>query len=131
MNFFGIVNLVFFSPEDLNIIKSGPAERRRFIDLELSQLDKVYLNNLSNYNRIVNQRNRLLKELSFGGKKELSDTLEIWEMQMVQYGERLIARRKEFVAQINEIIAKIHQKLTGGKESLQIIYEPSTGGSAV
>ena len=124
---FGIVNLVFFSPEDLKIIKNGPAERRRFIDLELSQLDKVYLNNLSNYNRIVNQRNRLLKELSFGGKKELSDTLEIWEMQMVQYGERLIARRKEFVAQINEIIAKIHQKLTGGKESLQIIYEPSTG----
>ena len=124
---FGIVNLVFFSPEDLNIIKNGPAERRRFIDLELSQLDKVYLNNLSNYNRIVNQRNRLLKELSFGGKKELSDTLEIWEMQMVQYGERLIARRKEFVAQINEIIAKIHQKLTGGKEGLQIIYEPSTG----
>ena len=114
---FGIVNLVFFSPEDLNIIKNGPAERRRFIDLELSQLDKVYLNNLSNYNRIVNQRNRLLKELSFGGKKELSDTLEIWEMQMVQYGERLIARRKEFVAQINEIIAKIHQKLTGGKIS--------------
>ena len=124
---FGIVNLVFFSPEDLNIIKNGPAERRRFIDLELSQLDKVYLNNLSNYNRIVNQRNRLLKELSFSGKKELSDTLEIWEMQMVQYGKRLIARRKEFVAQINEIIAKIHQKLTGGKESLQIIYEPSTG----
>ena len=124
---FGIVNLVFFSPEDLNIIKNGPAERRRFIDLELSQLDKVYLNNLSNYNRIVNQRNRLLKELSFGGKKELSDTLEIWEMQMVQYGERLVARRKEFVIQINEIIEKIHQKLTGGKEGLQIIYEPSTG----
>ena len=53
---FGIVNLVFFSPEDLNIIKNGPSERRRFVDLELSQLDKVYLNDLSNYNRIVNQR---------------------------------------------------------------------------
>ena len=115
------------TPEDLNIIKNGPAERRRFIDLELSQLDKVYLNNLSNYNRIVNQRNHLLKELSFGGKKDLSDTLEIWELQMVQYGERLIARRKEFVEQINGIIAKIHQRLTGGKESLKIIYEPSTG----
>lgn len=49
---FGIINIVFFSPEDLNIIKNGPSERRRFIDLELSQLDKVYLNNLSNYNRI-------------------------------------------------------------------------------
>ena len=123
----GICNVVFFSPEDLNIIKEGPAGRRRFIDLELSQLDKVYLNNLSNYNRIVNQRNHLLKELSFGGKKDLSDTREIWELQMVQYGERLIARRKEFVEQINGIIAKIHQRLTGGKESLKIIYEPSTG----
>ena len=56
---FGIVNIVFFSPEDLNIIKNGPGERRRFVDLELSQLDKVYLSNLANYNRIVNQRNHL------------------------------------------------------------------------
>ena len=62
---FGIINIVFFSPEDLNIIKNGPGERRRFIDLELSQLDKVYLNNLSNYNRIVNQRNHLLKEIDY------------------------------------------------------------------
>ena len=62
---FGIVNLVFFSPEDLNIIKNGPSERRRFVDLELSQLDKVYLNDLSNYNRIVNQRNHLLKDHNF------------------------------------------------------------------
>ena len=62
---FGIVNLVFFSPEDLNIIKNGPAERRRFIDLELSQLDRVYLSNLANYNRVVNQRNHLLKEIGF------------------------------------------------------------------
>ena len=54
---FGLVHLVFFSPEDLNIIKNGPAERRRFMDLELSQLDKVYLSDLANYNRIINQRN--------------------------------------------------------------------------
>ena len=60
---FGIVNIVFFSPEDLNIIKNGPSERRRFMDLELSQLDKVYLKNLANYNRIVNQRNHLLKDI--------------------------------------------------------------------
>ncbi|MBR1987479.1 MAG: DNA replication and repair protein RecF, partial [Clostridia bacterium] len=56
---FGIVNMVFFSPEDLNIIKNGPAERRRFIDIELSQLDKIYLNDLAKYNKIVNQRNHL------------------------------------------------------------------------
>ena len=56
---FGIINIVFFSPEDLNIIKNGPSERRRFIDLELAQLDKVYLSDLSNYNRIV------IKEINF------------------------------------------------------------------
>ena len=62
---FGILNLVFFSPEDLNIIKNGPGERRRFMDLELCQLNKLYLSNLSSYNRILNQRNKLLKDISF------------------------------------------------------------------
>ena len=56
---FGILNVVFFSPEDLNIIKNGPAERRRFIDLELCQIDKIYVHNLVNYNKILNQRKKL------------------------------------------------------------------------
>lgn len=124
---FGIVNLVFFSPEDLNIIKNGPAERRRFIDLELSQLDKVYLNNLTNYNRIINQRNHLLKEMNYENKKNLMDTLEIWELQLVQYGNKIIDRRKKFIIEINEIISFIHKKLTGNKEELKIVYEPSNG----
>lgn len=124
---FGIVNLVFFSPEDLNIIKNGPAERRRFIDLELSQLDKVYLNDLSNYNRIVNQRNHLLKEIGFNNQDNLRDMLDIWEMQLIQYGDKIIERRKGFVEDINKIISFIHKKLTGGKEELRVIYEPSNG----
>ena len=124
---FGIVNLVFFSPEDLNIIKNGPAERRRFIDLELSQIDKVYLNNLTNYNRIINQRNHLLKEMNYENKKNLMDTLEIWELQLVQYGNKIIDRRKKFIIEINEIISFIHKKLTGNKEELKIVYEPSNG----
>lgn len=122
---FGIVNLVFFSPEDLNIIKNGPAERRRFIDLELSQLDKVYLNNLTNYNRIINQRNHLLKEMGYENHKNLMDTLEIWEMQLVQYGNKIIERRTEFVEEINDIISFIHRKLTGDREELKVVYEPS------
>ena len=122
---FGIVNIVFFSPEDLNIIKNGPAERRRFIDLELSQLDKVYLNNLSNYNRIVNQRNHLLKEIGF--QSGVMETLEIWEMQLIDYGNRIIERRKKFIEEINEIVSNIHKKLTGDWECLQLIYEPSNG----
>lgn len=60
---FGILNVVFFSPEDLNVIKNGPAERRKFIDTELCQLDKIYLHDLISYGKILNQRNRLLKDI--------------------------------------------------------------------
>ena len=122
---FGIVQFVFFSPEDLNIIKEGPAGRRRFIDLELSQLDKIYLSNLSNYNRIINQRNSLLKDLY--GQEHLIETLDIWDMQLAAYGTRILERRREFVEQVNEIISNIHYRLTGGRERICLTYEESTG----
>lgn len=120
---FGILNIVFFSPEDLNIIKNGPGERRRFLDLELCQLNPVYLTDLSNYNKIVNQRNKLLKDIAF--KPKLKDTIEIWDMQMVQFGSRIIDYRKKFVNRLNEIVKDIHGGLTGNIEELQVIYEPS------
>lgn len=122
---FGIVHFVFFSPEDLNIIKEGPAGRRRFIDMELSQLDKVYLSNLASYNRIINQRNALLKELY--SQKNLEETLDIWDMQLASYGEKVLERRKEFIRQVNGIISDIHYRLTGEKERLFLSYEQSTG----
>ena len=122
---FGIVHFVFFSPEDLNIIKEGPAGRRRFIDLELSQLDRIYLSNLSNYNRVINQRNSLLKDIY--GQKNLMETLDIWDMQLVSYGNKILERRKEFIRQVNEIISDIHFKLTGGKERIILSYEESIG----
>ena len=122
---FGIANVVFFSPEDLNIIKEGPAGRRRFIDLELSQLDKVYLSNLSNYNRIINQRNSLLKEIVY--QKDLIDTLDIWDMQLAEYGTKIIERRKKFIDEVNRIIGGIHEKLTGGRENIELSYESSAG----
>jgi DNA replication and repair protein RecF len=118
----GLLNVVFFSPEDLSIIKNGPAERRRFVDMELCQLDSFYLYNLNNYNKIVNQRNKLLKELFI--RPELRDTLFIWDSQLVSYGSKVIERRKTFVSQLNEIIYGIHMKLSGGREELQIVYEP-------
>lgn len=122
---FGIINIVFFSPEDLNIIKNGPSERRRFIDLELAQLDKVYLSDLSNYNRIVNQRNKLLKDIY--DRNDLMETLDIWDFQLIQYGNKVIERRKLFIEQMNEIIGKVHERLTGGREKLQLFYEPGIG----
>jgi len=119
----GILNVVFFSPEDLNIIKNGPGERRRFIDMELCQLDDFYLYNLNNYNKIVNQRNTLLKDLYFN--PSLKETIEIWNSQLVSFGSKVIERRKTFVDQLNEVIGPMHEKLSGGRESLRIIYTPN------
>lgn len=120
----GLCNVVFFSPEDLGIIKNGPAERRRFVDMELCQLDSIYLNDLNNYNKIVNQRNKLLKDMYLS--PGLKETLGIWDMQLVAYGSKIIERRKGFVSQLNEIIYEIHKRLSGGKEELKIKYEPDT-----
>lgn len=119
---FGILNIVFFSPEDLNIIKNGPLERRRFLDFELCQLDKIYLFHLTNYNKILSQRNKLLKDVNF--KPELKDTLSVWDAQLVSYGTKIIAARKEFITQLNEIIFGMHKKISGGKEELLVSYEP-------
>ena len=118
----GLLNVVFFSPEDLGIIKNGPAERRRFVDMELCQLDNFYLYNLNHYNKIVNQRNKLLKDIYFN--PSLKETLNIWDSQLISFGSKLIERRKIFVDQLNEIIYDIHKKLSGDKEELQIHYEP-------
>ena len=119
---FGILNVILFSPEDLNIIKNGPSERRRFLDLELCQLDKIYLNDLVSYNKILNQRNKLLKDILF--KPDLESTLEIWNDQLIDYGTKIIRKRAEFIQQLNSIIFEIHKKLSGNKEDLMIQYEP-------
>lgn len=118
----GLCNVVFFSPEDLSIIKNGPSERRRFVDMELCQLDSFYLYNLNHYNKIVNQRNKLLKDMYMN--PELKDTLAIWDSQLVSFGSKIIERRKLFADQLNEIIYDIHKKLSGGKEDISISYEP-------
>ncbi len=118
----GLCNVVFFSPEDLNIIKNGPAERRRFVDMELCQLDSFYLYNLNHYNKIVNQRNKLLKDMYMN--PDLKDTLTIWDSQLVSFGSKIIERRKIFTEQLNEIICEIHKKLSGGKEEILVYYNP-------
>lgn len=120
---FGILNIVFFSPEDLNIIKNGPSERRRFIDLELCQLDKIYLSDLTNYNKTLVQRNRLLKDIVY--KPDLIDTLQIWDMQLLSYGRNLIKKRRDFIQKMNEIIGEIHSNISGGREQLILKYEPN------
>lgn len=120
---FGMIHIVFFSPEDLSMIKNGPAERRRFLDLELCQLNKLYLHYLADYNKALNQRNTLLKQI--GLKRELLDTIDIWDSQLLEYGQQLISCRRTFLEQLNEILPQVHNKLSGGKETLLIQYEPN------
>ena len=107
----GLLHIVFFSPEDLSIVKDGPAQRRRFMDMELCQLDASYLHDLNQYNKIVDQRNKLLKD--------------VWDDQLVTYGSRIIARRKDFIEELAQIVGTIHEKLSGGREKLVISYEPN------
>ncbi len=126
---FGTVNVVFFSPEDLNLIKNGPAERRRFMDMELCQLDKLYVHALIRYHKAVLQRNRLLKEMAF--RPEYEGMLDAWDAQLSQYGKQVIASRREFIVRLNAIIKGIHRKLSGGNEEMEVSYEPNTEESGL
>ncbi|WP_251499572.1 DNA replication/repair protein RecF [Otoolea muris] len=121
---FGVINVVFFSPEDLNLIKNGPGERRRFIDLELCQLNKLYVHSLSQYNKIVLQRNKLLKDISF--RPEYEEMLDIWDEQMISYGCEIIRVRRDFISQLNQLIQDIHFHLSGKREELVLRYFPNT-----
>ena len=120
---FGTLYAVIFSPEDLSLVKDGPAERRRFLDMELCQLSKVYYYDLQQYYRILKQRNNLLKEIAKNPK--LQDTLFVWDDQLAEYGERIIAARKRFLLRLDEIAAEKLSQLTGGKDHLQTIYKPN------
>lgn len=118
----GLLNVIFFSPEDLRIIKNGPSERRRFVNMELCQLDAVYLHDLGEYNKVLAQRNKLLKQIYH--QPSLKETLDLWDMQLVEYGSKLVRRRETFVEEIGEIVTEVNGKLTGGKELIRMTYEP-------
>lgn len=78
--------------------------------MELCQLDKIYVYNLVNYNKVLSQRNQLLKDLYF--KPELKQTLDVWDMQLAKYGGEIIKRREEFIKEISNILIPIHNELT-------------------
>ena len=119
----GLVHVVFFSPEDLAMIKNGPSYRRRFVDMELCQLNKLYLYQISGYNKVIAQRNNLLKQI--GIQPELKDTLDVWDMHLAEYGKKIIEARKGFIDELNGLTGPIHEKLTGGREKLNVCYEPN------
>jgi DNA replication and repair protein RecF len=112
--------IVVFSPEDLKIVKEEPEKRRNFIDRELCKMRISYLNNLTQYKKILMQRNAYLKN-----EKKDRQEIQIWNDALSQYGANIILQRQKFIGEINEISKEIHEKITQGKEQLEIQYQPS------
>lgn len=112
---FGTVNVIFFSPEDLNLVKEGPSNRRKYMDIELCQLSRIYADNLSRYYRILKERNLLLK------KNPDPVTLDVYDQQLVTYGEKIIEARQGFIVDISRTASVIHKDISSG-ENLEIKY---------
>lgn len=121
---FGAFLVVMFSPEDLQLVKAGPAQRRQFMDMELCQLSHVYYYDLQQYYRSLKQRNNLLK--SIHKKPELKETLFAWDVHLVDFGMRIMAQRAAFVSGISLSAGRIHQSITNRAEQLEILYRPNT-----
>ncbi len=121
----GYVNVVMFSPEDLQMVKGSPSFRRQFLNMEISQVNPYYYHNLQKYNQVLQQRNLLLKEIwANKSKKEL---LFIWNQQLVDLGSRLLKKRLEVIEKLDILGRLIHRKITNGQENLVIGYESSLG----
>lgn len=120
---FGNIYVVIFSPEDLNLIKNGPSERRRFMDMEMCQLSAIYYYDLQQYYKILKQRNNLLKTLQ--RNMSMKETLFAWDCQLIDYGKKIINSRTNFINKINDISCEIHKNITAAKEILKINYMPN------
>ena len=115
----GTLNAVYFSPDELKLIKESPEERRRFMDIDLCQFDKMYFYNLNKYNQILQQRNKLLKS---SDEKSLKETLPIWDEQLADYGAKIILSRVRLIESIKKHAQTIHAYLTNNQENLELEY---------
>ncbi|MCH6268650.1 MULTISPECIES: DNA replication/repair protein RecF [Neobacillus] len=120
----GNMNVVMFAPEDLNLVKGSPQVRRRFIDMEIGQISPIYLHDMSQYQKILQQRNHYLKMLQI--KKQTDQTmLEILTEQFIQVAVKIIAKRFEFLHLLAKWAGPIHKGISRGLETLEINYKPS------
>lgn len=113
----GNINGVFFSPGELRLVQDGPEERRRFLNVSISQMSKNYYTALVRYNKILEQRNKLLKERDVS---LIFETLPVWDAQLCRYAAEIVERREEYVAQLAPLAAEKHAFLTDGAEKLEI-----------
>lgn len=111
--------IVIFSPDDLKIVKEDPEKRRKFTDRELCQIDPGYYSALSDYRKVLKQRNSYLKESSVDPA-----VLDVWDTGLAKYGSRIIRKRRDFIADLDRISSGIHERISGGRENLNLKYEP-------
>ncbi|MDD4316128.1 MAG: DNA replication/repair protein RecF [Clostridia bacterium] len=117
----GGLNVVFFSPDEMKLIKDSPVDRRRFLDISLSQQSKTYFYALLKYNKLLAQRNKLLKD--YRNNASLDGMVALVDDAIAPCAEHILLRRKEFVDKLRPHAAEQHQRITGGKEKLDISYE--------
>lgn len=119
---FGYLNVVAFTPDDLQLVKGSPSYRRQFLDYEIAQVSASYRDHLSRFNRVLRQRNSALRSLVEGsGSRE---AVAAWENQFVEHGSRVIVKRAEMIASLTPFASKIHDQITDGKERLNLVYRP-------
>ncbi len=119
----GKINVVLFSPEDIVLIKGTAAHRRRFLDMELSQISGPYLNALQQYRQALRQRNELLR-----ADRPAPDLLDVWDAQLVQHGEVIVREREGFLAQLALFAAEAYCRVADG-EAMALAYQPDVGTS--
>jgi DNA replication and repair protein RecF len=123
MDILGLVTVVLFLPQDLSLIEGAPSERRRFMNDTLSQVDREYYGALESYEKLLPQRNALLKRI--GDKKAKQSELGYWDEQLVTVGAVLISGRQRFLRELEYLAQRAHHDLTGGIETLTLVYQPS------
>jgi DNA replication and repair protein RecF len=116
-------NAVLFLPQDLQIIEGSPGRRRRFLDSLISQGDPVYGQALTEYGKVLSQRNALLKQMHDRGQGR--DQLDIWDGQLVEHGATVIRGRALALQELQALAEPVHQQLTNGRENLRLLYQPS------
>ncbi len=117
----GLVPLVTVSPYDTNLILGGSEDRRKFIDIVISQFDKKYLQNLLKYNRVLSQRNHLLKQFAQNQSFD-RDSIEVWDDQLISYGMIIHQKRMEFIKKLTPIFQNYYQFVSSEKETVQLNY---------
>ena len=116
----GNINIVLFTPDDINILKGGPSNRRRFLDIMISQLRPNYMYNLNLYLKTLEQRNNYLRQIREQNKDE--SLLDIWDEKISEYAINIYNYRKEFIEKIKNKIKNIHSEITDKKEEIEIEY---------